>query len=145
MVKSINTIFMEGDLLLTEKVTLDWSQHSRPYSRYLWRIQGRGLGARPPPLFLTKRGTEINFLETGFPCYPRVWENAVPPPPPFPLISSSGSGTLKGIKATSRGISGGRAQQAIKFASMCNRGLVSKEGDELVGLVNELVELVWLG
>ena len=40
---------------------------------------------------------------------------------------------------------GGRAQQAIKFASMCNRGLVSKEGDELVGLVNELVELVWLG
>ena len=92
MVKSINTIFMEGDLLLTEKVTLDWfnhwSQHSRPYSRYLWRIQGRGPGPPPPLIFRPNGGLKLIFWRPGSPVIPGSWRTPPPPPPPPPLPPS---------------------------------------------------------
>ena len=47
-----------------------------------WRIQGRGQGARAPPLFLAqtdgRKGRQIFFLETTPPLYLRVWMTARP-------------------------------------------------------------------
>ena len=47
-----------------------------------WRIQGRGQGDVPPPLFLDQteaRGAEKNFFGDPPPPYLRVWMT----PPPF--------------------------------------------------------------
>ena len=57
----------------------------RLYSHYTqWGIQGRGPGARVPPLFLDQteaRRVGKKFFETGPPPFIRVWMTL---PPPFP-------------------------------------------------------------
>ena len=71
-----------------------------PQALRQWRIQGRGPGARgpggpAPPNFQTKRkpeGPKNLFLETASPLS-KGPQDRFPPPPP--LISRSGSGTIR--------------------------------------------------
>ena len=70
--------------------------HGQSLSFIQWRIQGRDPGGAGHPLFLDQtetRKAEKFFLETGSPLpHLRVWRTWTPPPPP--IISRSGSGTV---------------------------------------------------